>query len=100
MGGRAQDSGGSQTNRSREAYALLALMSQGTKDAKINANDKALATFSEAIRLNPRAAAAFYERGKAYQIRAIMIERLPTTTKPFDSIQRTQAPLVHDAPLI
>ena len=44
-----------------------ALMSQGTKYAKINASDKALATFSEAIRLNPRAAGAFYERGKAYQ---------------------------------
>ena len=44
-----------------------ALLSQGTTDAKINANDKAIATFSEAIRLDPGAAAAFYERGKAYR---------------------------------
>ncbi|MGB7280097.1 MAG: tetratricopeptide repeat protein, partial [Pseudolabrys sp.] len=44
-----------------------ALLNQGTTDAKINANDKAIATFSEAIRLNPGAPAAFYERGTVYR---------------------------------
>ena len=44
-----------------------ALLNQGTTDAKINANDKAIATFSEAIRLNPGAPAAFYERGVVYR---------------------------------
>jgi len=44
-----------------------ALLNQGTTDAKINANDKAIATFSEAIWLNPDDPAAFYGRGTVYR---------------------------------
>src|SRR6478672_3884592 len=44
-----------------------ALISQGTTDAKNYAYDKAIATFSEAIRLDPKNAVAFYDRGLTYQ---------------------------------
>ena len=77
-----------------------ALLSQGTTDAKINANDKAIATFSEAIRLDPGPPPPSMSVVRLTVIRAIMIARLPTTTKPFESIQRTQAPLVNDAELL
>ena len=53
-----------------------ALISQGTANAKNYADDKAIAAFSEAIRLDPNAATAFYERANVYRNRSDFVRAI------------------------
>ena len=48
-------------------------------------NDRAIADYTEVIRLNPNYAMAFNNRGAAYGKKVTAAELLPTTTRPFDS---------------
>ena len=73
--------------KARREARYSALLNQGTTDAKINANDKAIATFSEAIRLNLAPLPPSMSVAPFTVIRATTTKLSLTTTKPLDSIR-------------
>jgi len=60
----AEEEGKREEAEARTRYA--ALTSQGNTDSKAGNYDRALADYSEAIRLDPKSALAFSDRGVAY----------------------------------
>ena len=54
-----------------------------------NEFDKAIADYTEAIRLDPNDAGAFHDRGIIWEIRGTMTRPLPTSTRPFGLIRTT-----------
>ena len=50
--------------------------------------DKAVADYAEAIRLDPKSALAYYNRGIAYAKKSELTRRSPTIPRPLGSTQR------------
>jgi tetratricopeptide (TPR) repeat protein len=74
----------------RARYSTL--MSQGHTDINNGDYDGAIAAFSAAMRLDPKSALAFTNRGVAYERKGDMDRRLRISVKQFDWIPTTLSP--------
>jgi tetratricopeptide (TPR) repeat protein len=74
-----------------DLWANLFEGARATRYAKKGDLDRAIADYGEAIRLNPKEAAAYHNRGKPGSTRVTSTAPSPTTARPSGSIPRMWA---------
>ncbi len=57
-------------------------------------HDRAIADYAEAIRLDPKSAKAYYNRGIAYDHKASMTAPSPISMRPSASTRKTRTPII------